>query len=84
MSLRARSLCLCGLERLGDALADLHEGIRLLTPYFRDIPNAHIRLMGGLLTDSLAVAKALGCEPDNSVLGPALEVLAGLRSERPQ
>jgi tetratricopeptide (TPR) repeat protein len=83
-ALRARSLCLCGLERLEEALADLHEAIRLLTPYFRDIPNAHIRLMGGLLTDCLAVSKALGREPDNSVLGPSLEVLARLRSERPQ
>lgn len=84
MSLGAKSQCLRALERHADALADLEEAIRSLTPRFRHIPRAHGCLMGALVRDYVAAAGALDRHPDMALLAPVLEVFERLQREPPE
>ena len=78
---RRRRCGSCGflaVERNGEpaaALESFAEGLRVLTPLFRALPEAHAALIQQLAGNYIRVCKGLGRDPDPELLGPVAEVL---------
>jgi len=80
----ARSLAVHGRalleERPAEAMEPLAEAIRLLTPFFSRLPQAHAPLMQGLCSVYLQAAQSANLAPDNALLGPVAAIFEKLGS----
>jgi tetratricopeptide (TPR) repeat protein len=80
----ARSLAVFGNiiaeDRPGEALEPLTEAVRLLTPFFSDLPLAHGRLMRDICGGYLRTAGAAKVAPDGALLGPVIAVFDRVNS----
>ncbi len=72
-SLGAHGSVLRGVERYAEAMEAFGEGVRVLAPFFRRLPEAFAGLIGNLLNDYLSACQATGREPDEELLGPVVE-----------
>ncbi|MER3400599.1 MAG: hypothetical protein C4313_05625, partial [Thermoflexus sp.] len=70
-SLGTMGTVLRGMERHGEAADAFAEGVRVLTPFFRRLPEAFGELMIDLRNNYLEACRAAGREPDAALLGPS-------------
>jgi tetratricopeptide (TPR) repeat protein len=77
-ALGALGLVLAANEPAAEARACFAEGIRVLTPVFLTLPEAHQALMAGLVEWYQQLSAELGEAPDAALLGPVLPVLEKL------
>ena len=62
----------------GKAAKQFQEAIRLLSPLFLRLPQAHGRLMTGLLRDYVQAAQQAGLGINEELLGPIMEKLEAI------
>ena len=78
-SLGALGTALQGVKRYEEAADAFGEGVRLLTPFFQQVPQAFSQLILSLSRYYLQACEAAGCEPDEALIDlPGLIDLEGL------
>jgi hypothetical protein len=84
MSCGARGMVYVSMGRHAEAVSSFAQGIRVLTPLFRQMPQAFAELMMKLFGVYVQSAKQSGQQPDMALLTPVLEVFEKLQNQQPK
>jgi hypothetical protein len=61
-------------------MASFAQAIRILTPFFAELPQAHLGLMQRMCQDCLRLGEAAALAPDTDLLAPLIAVFEELNS----
>jgi tetratricopeptide (TPR) repeat protein len=81
-SLGTLNICYRGLEQHTAAKKAIEEALRKLSPLFLRLPQAFWNLMVNVIGNYLQNVRACGEQPDMKLLGPIVEVLEKLESDK--